>query len=100
MTEERADLSRRFKALTPNVYFEPTENTKLKYPCIIYKLSQFYTAHADNRLYAMKPKYEVTVIDKDPESRLPFQLIEFPLCTFDRYYVADNLHHWTFGVYS
>ena len=96
---ERQELSRRFKIIAPNVYFQPPASKKIDYPCIIYKPEDIHTAHADNRLYAMKPKYTATVIDKDPDSEIPFKLIEFPLCGFDRYYVADNLHHWVFGIY-
>ena len=82
-----------------NVYFQPPGNVKLKYPCIIYHLAKFFTEHADNGLYMHKSKYDVTVIDTDPESQIPSQLLEFPYCSFDRYYVADNLHHWVFGIY-
>lgn len=96
---ERLALSRKFKMLTPNVYFQPPASKQLKYPCIVYKLSDFYTVHADNTLYGRKPKYEVTAIDRDPDSPLPYQLIEYPLCSFDRHYTADNLHHWVFGIY-
>ena len=96
---ERLELSRKFKMLTPNVYFQPPESAKLTYPCIIYELSKFYTAKADNSLYMLKPKYTVTIVDKDPDSQLPYRLIEFPLCSFDRHFVSDNLHHWVFGIY-
>ena len=96
---ERLDLSRKFKMMTPNVYFQPPANVKLTYPCVIYELADIYTARADNGLYAAKRRYTVTVIDKDPDSQIPFRLIEFPLCSFDRYYCADNLHHWVFGIY-
>ena len=96
---ERLDLSKKFKMIAPNVYFQPPASVKMQYPCIRYELADIHTTHADNRLYTAKRRYTVTVIDKDPDSQIPFVLIEFPLCSFDRHYVADNLHHWVFGIY-
>lgn len=96
---ERLDLSKKFKMIAPNVYFQPPASVKMQYPCIRYELADIHTTHADNRLYTAKRRYTVTVIDKDPDSQIPFALIEFPLCSFDRHYVADNLHHWVFGIY-
>ena len=96
---ERLDLSRKFKMSTPNVYFQPPENKKLTYPCIIYSLAKIHTDRANNRLYAAKRRYTVIVIDTDPDSKIPFDLLEYPLCEFDRYYHIDNLHHWVFGIY-
>lgn len=98
-TERRLELSRKFKMIVPNVYYQPPATVKMTYPCIRYELSRFYSVHAGNLRYMKKPRYTVTVIDRDPDSRIPFDLMEFPLCSFDRYYCADNLHHWVFGIY-
>lgn len=99
ITEHRLELSRKFKMIVPNVYYQPPATLKMTYPCIRYELSRFYSVHADNLRYMKKPRYTVTVIDRDPDSRIPFDLMEFSLCSFDRYYCADNLHHWVFGIY-
>lgn len=99
ITERRLELSRKFKMLTPNVYYQPPATAKLTYPCVIYELSRFHTEHGNNRLYMAKRRYTVTVIDRDPDSDIPERLLEFPLCGFDRHYCADNLHHWVFWIY-
>ena len=36
-----------------NVYFQPPENVKLKFPALVYKFTKFETEHADNTPYAM-----------------------------------------------
>lgn len=96
---ERLDLSKKFKMITPNVYFQPPESAKLTYPCIIYQLSRYHTTHSNNSLYTAKRRYTVTVIDRNPDSGIPETLLAFPLSSFDRYFVVDNLHHWVFGIY-
>lgn len=82
-----------------NVYFQPPESVKLKYPCIIYEFSSMETMKANNGKYIKHKKYIITAIDKDPESALPDKLIEIPYCRFDRAFVSDNLYHYTFNFF-
>ncbi len=82
-----------------NVYFQPPESLKLKYPCIIYPLNKVAIARADNKPYIKNKMYMVTVIDKDPESEICDRMEELPLCTFDRRYAADNLTHTGYTLY-
>ena len=82
-----------------NVYFQPPETVHIEYPCFIYVLNNINTTRADNNLYLFRNCYSVTVIDKDPDSDLPRRLLKLPLCSFDRFYTADNLNHWVFSLY-
>lgn len=71
--DRRPDFHRVLKALfdeNPHVYFQPPKNTMLQYPCIIYKLVDIPAKYANNRRYIQKREYEVTVIDRDPDSPL------------------------------
>lgn len=81
------------------VYFQPPENIKISYPCIIYSVDGYYTNHADNLIYRNKTRYSITLIDRDPDTPLVLSLLKLPLCRFDRAYDADNLHHYTFSIY-
>lgn len=83
-----------------NVYFQPPESLKMKYPCIRYSLAGMVSRHADNRIYSNTKRYEVTVIDHDPDSDIYEKILDkFEMCSFDRSYVADNLNHKTLTLY-
>ena len=82
-----------------NVYFQPPETIKMKYPCIVYILDGIESEHAGNRPYLHRRKYSVTVIDKDPESEIPGRVSDLQYSRYDRHFVSDNLHHDVFTLY-
>lgn len=82
-----------------NVYFQPPESVKLKYPCIIYYLDSYNPRFADNTPYSINKRYAVTIIDRNPDSELPDKLAKCPLTYFNRFYTVKNLNHWVFNVY-
>ena len=83
-----------------NVYFQPPESVRLKYPCIIYSRSTGDVQHADNRPYIINIRYELTLISKDPDSEYITKIQEhFPTCRLDRHFTSDNLNHETFDLY-
>lgn len=84
---------------TRNVYFQPPESIKMNYPAIRYSIKNIDTKFAANGIYAKKLCYEIIVIDKNPDSVIPEKLLQLPYCSFDRYYVADNLNHYVFTLY-
>lgn len=97
----RQDLQSLFEDLlgSRNVYFQPPETMKLKYPCIIYSLSDIYTRNADDRHYTMHKAYNVTVISRDPDNNIAKSILTLPRTRFDRRYVADNLYHDILTIY-
>lgn len=82
-----------------NVYFQPPETVKMKYPCIIYELATANTNFADNIPYLRKKRYTITVIDKNPDSEIPDKIADLPFCAFDRHFPSDNLHHFVYQLY-
>ncbi len=82
-----------------NIYYQPPETIKLKYPCVIYKLNNFNTIYANDNPYISTKRYTITIIDKDPCSVIPEKVQKLQMCSFDRTYVADNLNHWVFNLY-
>ena len=82
------------------VCFQPPENKKLTYPCIIYERSNALSNYADNHPYQKTKQYTVTLITKtaDNDEYLD-QLLELPMCTFDREFKTDNLVHDVFNIY-
>lgn len=85
-----------------NCYFSPPSDKKkkeMKYPCIVYHLSNFGSTFADNVDYLRSNRYTVTVIDMDPDSELPEKVLKLPYCTSDRNYVVDGLNHFAFTLF-
>lgn len=81
------------------VYFQPPANVQMKYPCILYIRDASDTKFAGNSQYRYTKRYQVTVIDSDPDSEIPDKVAALPMCTFNRFYVADNLNHDVFNLY-
>lgn len=84
---------------TRNVYFQPPSNLQMQYPCIIYKRDNAKTLFAGNNPYRFTKRYQVMVIGRDPDSTVPDEIAALPLCTFDRFYTADNLNHDVFTIF-
>lgn len=82
-----------------NVYFQPPANVQMVYPCIVYQREYEDAKFAGNAPYNRTKRYLVTVIDRDPDSNIPDKVAALPLCSFDRAYVADNLHHDVFRLF-
>lgn len=82
-----------------NVYFQPPESVKLKYPAIVYSRDSIVNDHADDGVYKQSLEYSITVIDADPDSELPMKISRLPMCRHDRHYRADNLNHNVFTLY-
>jgi hypothetical protein len=95
----RLDLQTLLETLADYVYFQPPESKKIEYPCIVYSQSSLDTVYADDMLYNIKRGYEVIVIDRDPDSNIPFMVANLPMCKFERHYTADNLNHDVFNLY-
>lgn len=98
---QRLDLHEILKTIlgSDNVYFQPPPTVTMEYPCIVYRREWAKNFHADDKPYATKKSYQVTVIDRDPDSVIPDKIAELPLCAFDRFYVAENLNHDVFKVF-
>jgi hypothetical protein len=97
----RADLQVLLKELlgSDHVYFQPPESIKMVYPCIVYKRDLRITRFAENKPYNHGKRYQIIVIDANPDSDLPDKIADLPMCIFDRFYTADNLNHDVFNLF-
>lgn len=83
-----------------NVYYNPPESTKMNYPCIKYSLSGLDAKRANDQVYINTNRYEVILIDPDPDTPLFDKLLtHFKMCSFDRSYKSDGLNHYVFTIY-
>jgi hypothetical protein len=83
---------------SPNVYFQPP--ACMSYPCIKYSLAGMDIKRADNIIYKNMNRYEVVVIDYDPDSTIYLDILNhFKMCNFDRPYTSNNLNHFVLTLY-
>lgn len=81
------------------VYFQPPPSIQMKYPCIIYSRDAANTDFADNHPYRYLKRYQVTVVDQNPDSDIPGKIAGLPMCIFDRFYTAEDLNHDVYKLF-
>jgi len=69
------------------------------YPCIVYERDNASTKHADDKPYAFAQRYQVTLIDHNPDSDVIDKLNALPLCAFNRHFATSGLNHDVFVIY-
>jgi hypothetical protein len=82
-----------------NVYFQPPASFTMVYPCIVYERYSSDSKFADDYSYIRRLCYQLTVIDRDPDSPILDKVSNLPLCSYDRHYKADNLNHDVYKIY-
>lgn len=80
-----------------NVFFQPP--AILPDPCIKYERDSSWSASADNLKYLFLKRYQVTVIDRDPDSPTPDRVEALPHCGFATFFVANGLNHWVYNLF-
>lgn len=84
---------------TTNVYFQPPSNLVMQYPCIRYHRDASNTIYADNKPYRNRLRYQLILIDRNPDGEILEKISALPLCRYDRFYTANNLNHDVFNLY-
>ena len=99
--DRRPQFQQVLEALRPGlkVYFQPPEDMKMDYPCIVYQLDPGSTTFANNLPYSYEQQYEVSLISWQPDPELFKKLAALPKSIHARSYVADNLNHSVFSIY-
>ena len=82
-----------------HVYFQPPPTVNLVYPCIIYKRIDIDTMFADDNPYITNKRYQVTVIDSNPDSSIPDEIGKMSKCSYDRHYTSNNLNHDVYSLF-
>lgn len=97
----RLELQTKLEELlgSENVYYQPPESIKMKYPAIRYSKSDIQSRFANDSTYSNKKCYQLVVIDRKPDNPVIDKLLALPYCSYDRYYAADNLNHDVLTLY-
>lgn len=81
------------------VYFQPPDGSQLVYPAIIYGLDEMSIEHANDSTYSVAKRYQITVIDSNPDSDIPMKVAYLPKTTFRAAFKKDRLNHTVFSTY-
>ena len=82
------------------VYYQPPPTIKMAYPAIVYNFDGIYENPANDKRYITENRYIVTFIHKDPDVSYSEEMYAaFPMCSFDRRFVSDNLYHDVYTLY-
>lgn len=81
------------------IYFQPPASVEMNYPAIVYHRDNIDIEHADNKSYTKTTRYQVTVIDRDPDSDLPGKIADLPMCSYSRAFKSGGLNHDIFQLY-
>lgn len=98
---QRLELQELFTNIlgTQNVYFQPPPTVQMQYPCIVYHRDYELSEWADDIPFKRRKRYQVTVIDRDPDGGIGDKIAALPLCVYDRFYTADNLNHDVYKLF-
>lgn len=100
MKKTRTNFHNELLKFCPNVYFQPPENLRMKYPCIVYSRSTDYTTHSNDKFYFATRRYDLTLIGFKVTDEISDEMrAYFPMCEVTQYYVADNLNHTKIKIY-
>lgn len=99
MGRPRSQLHTILLQMTDRVYFQPPSDEKMTYPCIRYQLDDVSMSYADNQPHRKDRRYLITIMDRNPDSSIPLLIEKLPLCSFSRFYAADNLNHFVYNLY-
>lgn len=94
----RLEIDQIFRSIAPNVYYQPPVSMKMKYPAIRYERTNISSNHADNQKYKSVLTFQAIAISREIDDPMVEKLLALPYCSFDRHYIADNLHHDVFSI--
>lgn len=102
MARSRLELSKLIKEAVGSdvsVYFQPTGNITMKFPCVTYERARSESDFANDNPYVRTKRYTLTVIDRNPDSDIPDKIAQLPMCTHSTFFISENLNHDVFDIF-
>lgn len=101
VTTRREELNEKFVEMqgSRNVYFQPDSNISMKYPAIVYEMDGQSATFADNSPWRRKDRYQVTLIDRNPDVPVRRKVETLAECVFIRTFVMNGLNHYVYSLY-
>lgn len=82
-----------------HVYFQPPSNIQMVFPAIVYSRDQEDATFADNSPYYHKTRYQVMIIDANPDSTIPALVRALPMTRYVRHFTTMSLYHDIYTMY-
>lgn len=95
----RIDLHNELLTYADNVYFQPPESIRMKYPCIVYRLDGVDTKSANDGKYIINKRYFIQYIHSNPDDEVGDKIILIPHCSSAGRSYIDGLYHDNFNLY-
>lgn len=84
-----------------NVYFQAPPNTGMKYPCMVYRFSNFDRKNADNIPYMLTGRWEIHHMYKSLKNDKRFEMLALsPYVNFDRRILSDGVYNDYYTIYQ
>lgn len=95
MANDRLTLQSKLEEIlgSRNVYYNPPENQKMNFPCIVYNRSYIEPIHADNTAYLDYTTYKITVVSKDPDHFAIKAILDLPMTKYSANFVKSGFYH-------
>lgn len=71
----------------------------MTYPAIVYQRAAANTKHADNQPYNVTDQYEITVIDRDPDSKIHRMVASLSSSRHTRSFIFEGLNHDVYNLF-
>lgn len=97
----RLELQTLLESLDPtlHVYFQPPPSVMMSYPAVVYNRDFQSVKYADNQAYSRIIRYQITVIDRNPDSPIPDKVAALPMTRYVRHFTTENLNHDIYDLY-
>lgn len=98
----RRDLQSKLEEIlgNRNVYFQPPENLKLNFPCIIYGLNKIQLHKANNKPYKVDKCYNLTYIHHDADNQLTEDILGlFDYISHNNTSKTNNMYHDNYTIF-
>lgn len=82
-----------------SVYFQAPPNNLMQYPAVVYERDDVETSYAGNNPYFNTKRYQVTIMDYDPDGEIADKIGALPQSAFNRHFNADGLNHDVYTIY-
>ena len=99
MVNRSQKLQAMLMEICDHVYYQPPATLLMNYPAIRFKRSDIRNTFADNEVFKQSHFYQLTVIDRDPDSEIVEKVSKLPKVRHTQHYVSDNLYHDVFTIY-
>ena len=82
------------------LYYQPPENIKLTYPCIVYTFDKIKSLEANNSRYIRYDKYTIKLIGSLSDvEKWSDRILDLRYCNLDTTFVSDGLYHYVYQIY-